>query len=269
MSDRDHFICGKYSSERGNFFMLFIDDFRDVYSYGASSPISDDLDWTFCDNEWIFHQFMKAYDTSLQYMVYHTETFHNRTWEEFKQDVISLHGSPPNLEKYVTSYDVEVLDVIGYTTEEIYEEYQNDAAGYDVIDEQYKYDWFELLHLLNSGYFIDTPDVKIARKCVTRICRCYALIRELMYAWYNVADDRDLPMEEWFPHLPDYAKVELTKEADFPYLLDELEEGGLINLEYLHWHWFQLCFEIIEHPNRSKSKDGDDEDGSLQMWNRR
>lgn len=264
--DRHH-ISKQYKNTHGTFYMLFIDNTdevqnRDNTPYGTYSFLIDSLDWAFCDNKWVFRQFLKFYDCILDAVSYHVEEFRNVTWDEFEDAVKSKHTHLVNLEMFIYYSECDLPNGYYCFNETLMNDFHADTAEYDVINEDYRYDWFELLEIVNSGWLVESPMVRDIRKFITKFCKCYALSHALMEHWYEICDDFDLPQNEWFSHLPDYAKVSLTKEANFPMLLGDIDEAELVDNNYLFWLYVKRCLGDDE-------EDQDIDDGSQQLWDRR
>ena len=214
--------------------MLFIDNADELQNndstpYGSYTFLTDSLDWAFCDNKWVFRQFLKFYDCILDAVSYHVEEFRNVTWDEFEDAVKSKHTHLVNLEMFIYYSECDLPNGYYCFNESLMNDFHADTAEYDVINEDYRYDWFELLEIVNSGWLVESPMVRDIRKFITKFCKCYALIHALMEHWYEICDDFDLPQNEWFSHLPDHAKVSLTKEANFPMLMDDLDEAEFVD----------------------------------------
>lgn len=255
-----HYITKQYMATPGNFYMVFIDSERDAKYPCMFSTQS--FDWAFSDNEWVFRQFLKEYDCIYSNVDYHIEEFHNVTWDEFENAVRKKHTHAVNLDLFIDSAECEWGEMI-YYNEEIWQDYYSCTAEFDVIWEESIYNWFELLELINSGWLVDSPDVRDIREFITRFCKCYAMIYMLMYNWSDAAcGDRDSDL--WFSYIPDSAKTALTKEANFPMLLEDLGYIEFVDNNYLLYRFIKGECTSLQDDDKH-----DVDDGSQQLWDRR
>ena len=116
--------------------MLFIDNADELQNndstpYGSYTFLTDSLDWAFCDNKWVFRQFLKFYDCILDAVSYHVEEFRNVTWDEFEDAVKSKHTHLVNLEMFIYYSECDLPNGYYCFNESLMNDFHADTAEYD------------------------------------------------------------------------------------------------------------------------------------------
>lgn len=209
------------------FYVLVIDERPDNY---IMSEFLDLINYSYTTNEWKFNSFLRFLKPVVDNpgVEWHIKTYNDCTWERFKEymkevarvDIVENHS--------IENADVEWLDLHFFTNGVIETDIENIRDEYDFVTEECFHYLFGTRYFLKNHYPGEKPRAILDVIAVLdRLCNVYIPLMMLT--------ERKSGDANWFNKLPDKFKIMMTKLADFPTPLEELEYYDLDALDYSTW----------------------------------
>lgn len=199
--------------------------------------------------EWKLRRFVDFYRLIYSITGYEIQSYKADTFYEFDNYV--LHSYRIKIDKDDDEVECETMpnDMgVLYSTGSIRELYHNwkidnysDWFGFPtIIETAFISSMLEGIDIMTKYLKPDSDIYEPIKRMLTRTSGIYAII-------FILASTRNEEM--WFDELSDYMKIDLTKRANFPKLLEELYYWDLISSEYAFYYWLRIecgIFELTE-----------------------
>ena len=218
-----------------DFYCIIIKDYdEDNATIGTQELISKLTGYSI--NEYVFRAYLKYYERSLEFATFVTVKYDNMVYNEFKDKVKKDFGLVIVDDHYI---DMDIADIFGNVIlyngllETSMYEYKADYNDMDDLFIPAIFQGYELLSNTYKSYFTD--EFSIVKKLIDRVCKLYIPIIGLL-------EYGELEGEDWFLDLPDYVKMNITKEANFPKPIETIDWFDIISLPYqLYYFINNIC----------------------------
>ena len=193
----------------------------------------------FSTNEWLFRQYLRAYQRSFEALPYALTEYPNMTYDEFKNNVRCDFGIEITNDNCISQAEFPLLDgcTVYYTGEMLEDmiDYQNDCGDFLTSNIEWFYSTFDLVSGEYSKY-LKTSRFSCLNKLLKKICNVYVPLIEMH-------DFGDEYAGEWFLSLPDRVKSAITMEANFPKVIEDI---GYYDLYDEYYGLYFYLYEVLE-----------------------
>ena len=226
------------ANNRYDWYVIVVDNIPEKVESTLNYVVIETLDYSFCNNEWRFRQFILFYKQYLDLIEWHTEVIHQLKYDELR--VIDKTGLqyPINGNRFIIQEEIPFINFRVYTHDELLERLHEASMEYDTFEEEaipFIMAGKELFSTMKK-YFMDTPEMRCIQKLTVRLSMLYLFI---YYCIINSDYGGD-----WFTNLSDADKERIEKIANFDKVssVDSLDYNDIYNEYYVFYAFLiQAC----------------------------
>lgn len=193
-------------------------------------------------NEWVFRSYLRYYRQSLKYATTIMITYDDMIYREFQDRINTDFNVVMNDDNFIDMDSIDLINETIFFNGLLNESMMDYHADFDDMTDVFipaLFQGYELLCLGNRKYFTDK--FSVVQKLLERVCKLYIPIIKLL-------EDGGYEGEEWFLSLPDYAKLNITKEANFSRPLEELGWYDIVCSSYQLYHYVNTICDYTGAP---------------------
>lgn len=238
-------------TKRYSFYTVILKSWSDTVNVGTETFLTA-IQMAFSTNKWSFDMFLSVYKNYINASEYEIcEITDGWTWGEFCEFIYTHYSKYVGTRETYQHYYIDIiqLNTVGRlfpVTSEMYhkvedDEYTTGVEGLAIpLLVQAK---LFMERMLKTGYIRETSEIKLIKRMLDKIIEVYITLYFLCinHSYSDNADEK-----EWFLALPDKIKLELTKKADFPKPLEELEWNELMTEDFNLVRWLD---DIVGFPD--------------------
>lgn len=192
-------------------------------------------------NEWIFNKYMEYYNDIIIHCKYITTVLENMTYGKFITTVRSEFNVKMSDAECITRFDIPLIDGELYMNTGLEEHYRDYECDFNDFEHKFMPSFFMMHELLSSGY-INIDNTQIVCKMIEKILSVYIVLIKRMDIY---GDDGD---GWWFKSMPSDVKINITKKADFPQPIEQINYYDLVSNEYQMWYYINMITDYIGGP---------------------
>ena len=225
------------SATKFDWFILVVDNIPKEIESSLNYQVCEMMDYSFSNNEWVYHQFTIFYSQFLSLIEWHTEVVRNCVYEELSD--LEKTGLPHRLDgnRYIVREEIPFLNFNVYTHDEFLERLHEASMDFDVFEEEiipYLMNGVELFENLKK-YFRDTPAMRDLRRLLFRVSSIYIVIYEAI-----VNNDYGT---SWTDVVPDELADFVRRIAHFDELeVDNADYNDIYNEYYVFFVFLIRCY---------------------------
>ena len=210
-----------------------MDDKSTPYYYASS--LYEQIDGAFCDNEWLFQQFMSFYGEMINQTKFKIIKSENMTFDEYDNYIHKVQGYRLNKEWYIFRWEIKWLSISLYLTDRMLDGLWETTSECDPMLELFAETLFGAWKFLAKykEFFVNSSDMHYIYQLLHKLCTVYLPI----YVFIVEGDYEG----KWVDSLPQEARDIFTKFVTFPKPLEEIEWTDIEETGYLFYYYLVRC----------------------------